>query len=112
MFRRTTVRTLLLLLAAVLLGLQPPAPAESSGSAHRGEYVATAEAEDPHQQGPAEGTRRRVRDEDPVPGPPAPAPAGTDPASGRTPGPLRPPHPSTSGAATPHSLAALQVFRC
>lgn len=112
MFRGTTARTLFLMLAAVLLSLQPLAPAESFASAHRGEVVACAESEHPHKVAPAQGTRRRVPDEDLDPGPPALAPQESDPAAGHRPAPLRAAHPSTSRASTAHSPAGLQVFRC
>ncbi|MEU0783647.1 hypothetical protein ABZ341_18985 [Streptomyces sp. NPDC006173] len=112
MFRGTTARTLFVVLAAVLLGLQPLAPAESSASAHRGEVVACAEAEHPHKVAPAQGTRRRVHDEDPDAGPPVLAPQACDPAADCRPAPLRAAHPGTSRTSTAHSPAGLQIFRC
>lgn len=118
MLRGTTARTLYVVLAAVLIGLQLFGPTESFASAHRGETVSCGEAEHPHKVAPPLGARQRTRDEDLVPETPARALLATDQATSPPPAP---PHSADSRSAarhrasrssSAHSPAALQVFRC
>jgi hypothetical protein len=111
MWRGRTARTLLSLVAAVLLALQVFAPSEAFASAHRGEIISCAEAECPEKTAPALRVRDRSRDEDLLPQPSARHLLGSDPASAH---PLVSPVGSPREPRAPASLspAVLQVFRC
>ena len=124
MSRGTTVRTLFVLLAAVLLALQLSAPATAFASAHtthsvgpqsEAEFVTCGKALHPgNPTGPLR-TRDRIRVADHVPQTPARSLLCRDPAAyHENPSHSAAPaaHHRTTRSSTAHSVAALQVFRC
>ena len=111
MSRGTTARTVLSILAAVLLAIQLFVPSEAFASAHKEEVVACGEAEHPHKVTPPLRAADRTRDEDLVPEAPGRALLASDLAATL---PHVPPigFSRASRSSTAHSTATLQVFRC